>query len=163
MTRLPTYELNVTRWWIFSAVGIAGLGVHLACLWVLKDGFGLHYMVAAPMAVELAILHNFFCHVRWTWGDRPAPAAILVRRFAWFNLTSGLISLVSLAVMAWLVEIVGMHYLLANLTGVAACSLVNFAVNDVAIFRRVGHAVDAGQLGRNPGAMRAAFRTGTSC
>ena len=60
------------RWTMFNAVGIAGLVFQLVCLAILRDVVGLHYLVAATVAIELTILHNFWWHVRWTWADRSA-------------------------------------------------------------------------------------------
>ncbi len=34
---------------------------------------GPHYLVATALAVEMAVLHNFFWHRRWTWADRRDP------------------------------------------------------------------------------------------
>ena len=42
---------------------------------------GLHYLVAAMLAIELAALHNFVWHLRWTWGDRPGAPGDLAPAF----------------------------------------------------------------------------------
>ena len=46
-------------------------------------------LVAPFIATELAILHNFLWHVRWTWGDRPATQAESFRRLMRFHLGNG--------------------------------------------------------------------------
>lgn len=123
------------RWLVFNIVGAGGLVVQLASLWALRSGLGLHYLVAAPVAIGLAIAHNFLWHARWTWADRPASRWELVRRLARFSMTNGAISILgNLALMAALVELTGMHYLLANLLSVAACSLANFALATLVVF-----------------------------
>ena len=89
------------RWLAFNIVGARGLLVQLASLWALRSGLGLHYLVATALAIGLAIAHNFFWHVRWTWGDRPATRRELVRRLARFGMTNGAISILgNLALMA---------------------------------------------------------------
>ena len=126
---------NGTRWLVFNTVGAIGLLMQLACLWTLRNTFDLHYLVAASLAIELAILHNFFWHVRWTWADRPATPADLVRRLVLFNLTNGAISIAgNLALMATLVELARVHYLVAHLLSVGACSWANFVVSDIVVF-----------------------------
>src|SRR5262249_8430739 len=54
----------------FNVVGIAGVGVQLLVLALLKSGFGVPYLTATVLAVETAVLHNFFWHERWTWIER---------------------------------------------------------------------------------------------
>ena len=80
-------------WLRFNAVGLAGFGVQLAILELLLRGCGLGYMAASMLAVEAAILHNYFWHRRWTWAVRPSGRSTLVR----FQLTQGLWSLVGTA------------------------------------------------------------------
>ena len=109
--------------------------MQVACLWTLRNVFDLHYLAAALLAIELAILHNFFWHVRWTWADRPATPAVLVRRLVRFNLTNGAISIIAnLVLMAALVELARTHYLVAHLFSVAVCSWANFVVSDMVVF-----------------------------
>ena len=123
------------RWAMFNAVGIGGLLFQLACLAVLKQVLGFHYLAATVVAVELTILHNFSWHVRWTWADRPASRAHLLRRLARFHLTNGVVSLAgSVAVMAGLVGVGQINYLAANVIGVAVCALANFALSDRVVF-----------------------------
>ena len=57
------------RWLKFNAVGIAGAAIQVILVWLLTRG-GMHYLVATAIAVEVAILHNFYWHVRWTWKGR---------------------------------------------------------------------------------------------
>lgn len=134
-TRWRRPESVSARWVAFNIVGAGGLLVQLASLWVLRSGLGLHYLVATVLAVGLAIAHNFFWHVRWTWADRPASRRELVRRLARFSTTNGAISMLgNLALMAALVQVTGMHYLFANLLSVTVCSLANFVVGDLVVF-----------------------------
>jgi putative flippase GtrA len=123
------------RWLVFNAVGAMGFVVQLACLWMLRESLGLHYLVAAAVAIELTIVHNFWWHARWTWGDRPAVAGRIGRRLLRFNLASGATSIGNLALMAALVEFAHMHYLVANTVAVIACSLVTFLLSDTVVFR----------------------------
>ena len=123
------------RWIRFSGVGFAGLIVQLVSLWVFTRRLGVHYLVGTVAATELAILHNFRCHVRWTWADRPASRAESFRRLLRFHLANGAISMSgNFGLMAALVELAKMPYLLANLLSVAACSLANFLIGDLVVF-----------------------------
>ena len=127
--------LRGRRWTMFNAVGAVGLVFQLACLAVFRDVLGLHYLLAAALAIELTILHNFSWHLRWTWADRPISRAGLMPRLVRFHVTNGAVSLAgSVAVMAGLVEIGHINYLAANLISVAVCSLVNFVLSDRVVF-----------------------------
>ena len=51
-------------------MGLIGFALQLGVLALLLR-LGLHYLAATALAVELAVLHNFAWHERWTWRDRP--------------------------------------------------------------------------------------------
>jgi putative flippase GtrA len=124
---------GLVRWLKFNAVGAVGIGVQLAVLTMLKSGLGLNYLLATALAVEAAVLHNFFWHQRFTWSDRREHFSF--ERLIKFNLTTGGLSILgNLVAMKVLVEVAGVEYLFANLASVAACSILNFFVADRAIF-----------------------------
>lgn len=123
----------VVRWLKFNLVGAVGICVQLAMLALLRSGFGINYLFATALAVEIAVIHNFLWHERFTWPERATKSRL--RRLAAFNLSNGTISLLgNLATMKLLVGIVDLNYFTANLAAIAACSLANFAVGDKFIF-----------------------------
>lgn len=120
----------------FYFVGAAGMLVQLAALWALRGVLGVPYVAATVLAVETAVLHNFFWHERWTWLDRPAGETRW-RRLARFHLGNGLLSLAgNVAMMKLLVGVFGMHYLFANVVSIGVCALANFALAEWFVFRR---------------------------
>jgi putative flippase GtrA len=130
---------------IFVVVGVAGYALQTAALWALAGMAGLRVVPATLLATEAAVLHNFVWHVRWTWADRPAGPGVSVMRLLRFNLANGGVSLAGgAAVMALLVDALGMHYLVANLVAVVACGVVNYMASDRWVFRRAGCPVDVG-------------------
>jgi putative flippase GtrA len=117
----------------FSAVGAGGIIVQMVTLALLLRIAGLHYLVATTLAVEIAVIHNFFWHRCWTWSDRPKDrvALSLLR----FNATNGAMSLFgNLAIMFILAGIFKLNPLAANLISIAICSAVNFALADRLVF-----------------------------
>ena len=54
----------------FAAAGLGGFVVQLGALAALTMVLNVHYLTATIIAVEAAILVNFFWHERWTWGAR---------------------------------------------------------------------------------------------
>jgi dolichol-phosphate mannosyltransferase len=137
MMRLPPGLARSTRsrLGIFTVVGIFGYGVQTAVLWVLVGRNEMAVVPATLAATEAAVLHNFLWHLGWTWADRPAGARAVAARLARFNLSNGGFSLVGgAAIMALLVDALGVHYLLANLAAVLVVSVVNFLASDRFVF-----------------------------
>ena len=126
---------------VFAIVGIAGYAVQTALLWLLVGRLGFAIVPATLLATEAAVLHNFLWHLRWTWADRPAGPKAAVGRLVRFNVSNGGFSLVGgAAIMALLVDALGVHYLLANLASVLVVSIVNFLASDRFVFTRPGQA-----------------------
>ena len=51
----------------FAIVGAVGCVIQVAALWVLTALGQWQWLPATIAAVELAVVHNFFWHDRWTW------------------------------------------------------------------------------------------------
>jgi len=97
-------------------VGVLGIGVQLAVLLTLKTGFDLDYLLATAAAVEVAVIHNFLWHERYTWADRVQPSwQRSLPRLLRFNLTTGGVSIAgNLALMKLLAGVGHLNYLVAN-------------------------------------------------
>jgi putative flippase GtrA len=122
---------------VFTAVGVAGFALQTAALWLLVGRMGLPAVPATLMATEAAVLHNFAWHVRWTWADRPSGPREMAMRLLRFNVANGGVSLAGgAALMALLVDALGVHYLLANVVAVVICSAANYLAGDRWVFRR---------------------------
>lgn len=121
------------RWLKFNAVGAGGIVVQLLALALLKSGLRLDYLLATALAVEAAVVHNYFWHERFTWVDRTTGSSWV--RFAKFNLTTGLFSILgNVLVMRALVGGIHLNYFVANMLTIATCSIVNFLVSDRFVF-----------------------------
>ena len=126
------------RWLKFNAVGAMGIMVQLAALAALRGGLGVPYLAATAVAVELAVLHNFAWHERWTWKDRTGSHSGVAMRLVRFHLGKGIISLiVNLGLMRLLVGQFHIQYIAANLAAIAAGSIANFIVGEWLVFRTV--------------------------
>ena len=123
-------------WLKFNAVGLIGIGVQLLALTLFRSGFGVNYLSATFLAVETAVLHNFVWHERWTWAERTRLSTSgVVGRLLRFHLANGLISISGNLVLMWLfVSYLHLHYFLANLIAIGACSIVNFFASDRLVF-----------------------------
>ena len=125
------------RWLTFSSVGAMGFVVQFAALLVLAGWFELNYLLATALAVELAILHNFLWHQRWTWSDRGTMSARhMAERLLRFNAGTAVTSIGGNLALMWVfVSLFDIHYAVANLAAVMSLSIVNFLFCDRLVFR----------------------------
>lgn len=124
------------RWCKFNLVGGIGIGVQFVALFILKSALHFDYLLATGIAVEAAVVHNFVWHEQFTWADRVySSRRSSLKRFARFNLTAGLVSILgNLALMKVMVGFGNMNYLVANAVAIALCSIANFVVSDTWVF-----------------------------
>jgi putative flippase GtrA len=125
------------RWILFCSVGVIGILVQMSVLTLLVSGFKINYLLATGLAVEAAVLNNFFWHENWTWADRArnTPKALWHRLFC-FHLANGALSLAgNLALMRILMEVLKCGYLKANALAIASCSVFNFLAGDLLVYR----------------------------
>jgi putative flippase GtrA len=128
---------SIGRWLKFNTVGAIGVAAQLGALGIFHGWLRLNYLTATALAVEAAVLHNFVWHERWTWRDRTRSGGGVLARLLRFNLSAGLVSiLTNLVLMRWLVGTYHAQYLIANLMSIAAGSVANYFLGDVLVFRR---------------------------
>ena len=138
MTEVACGKGQGARFARFNLVGALGVVVQLAALDLFSQGLGLGVLLATGAAVEAAVLHNFIWHERFTWADRvlDGQTGSTLRRFLLFNLTNGAVSLSgNLILMELLRNQAQLPLLAANLTAIACCALLNFAVSDRWVYR----------------------------
>lgn len=123
----------------FGLVGLLGAGLQLLSLYLLTKGLHLRQVVAAPMAVEIAVLHNFLWHERFTWRERKvtglASRAIRLWRF---HAANGFVSLFGNTLLIYcFVERLKLPVLPSTIGAIGLCSLLNFLLADRWVFRFV--------------------------
>jgi putative flippase GtrA len=145
----------------FIAVGALGFVLQVGALAVLMAVVHWPWLPATIVAVQLAIVHNFLWHERWTWRDRVSATVVgqgrpLTRRafsttrpqrliagvesvsmrFVKFALTTGVTSIAgNVALMAVCVTVIGLPAIAANVAAVATLSVLNFMMSDRWVFR----------------------------
>jgi putative flippase GtrA len=141
MTRTwPKTCSGFKRWLVFNAVGGMGIMVQMAVLYGLTSYTHLNYLPATGLAVEAAVVHNFFWHEHWTWADRTGGPTSFLSRLLGFHLANGLLSLVgNLVLMRLFVGRLGISCILANGLAITLCSIFNFFAGDRLVFRRCNH------------------------
>jgi putative flippase GtrA len=136
---MTTNRRTLIRWLKFNFVGAFGIAVQFATLFLLKAVLHFNYLLATALAVEAAVLHNFFWHERYTWADRVSTASRLGRssldRCLRFHASNGAVSILgNLALMKLMVDFFHLNYLVANGIAIALCSLANFIVSNEWVF-----------------------------
>jgi putative flippase GtrA len=108
----------------FGVVGSAGVAVNMLALHLLYGLAQLPLLLAAMLAVETSIAHNYLLNDRWTF-NRSHPSW---GRFARFNVSALLSLSLNVGVVMLLVS-QGTNYLAANLVGVASGLPLNFGAS----------------------------------
>jgi len=140
MSLHPSTRSTVKRWFIFNFVGAMGICVQMGTLLGFTSCLRLNYLVATALAVEAAVLHNFFWHERWTWADRiESHDGGFFPRLLFFHMANGAVSIAgNLILMKIFVDKTGLHYVHANILAIAICSILNFLAGDRGVFRATG-------------------------
>lgn len=113
----------------FSLIGLLGAMVQIAAFDAMVRLLRVPPAAAAIIAVELAILHNFWWHKRFTWRDR---AGSLWR----FHLANGLVSIAGNAALAWLlVDQLHLPAAPSAVASIAVCAPLNFLMADRWVYR----------------------------
>lgn len=139
MTR--TDDVAARRPLAFLAVASSGFLLQTAVVALLTHATRVAPEWATAAGVELAVLHNFFWHWRWTWGDRVATAQSPLRRFVAYQLATGSTSLAgNILVVCAAVRAFGADAITANVLAVATMSAANYVIADRWVFARVAAA-----------------------
>ena len=119
---------------VFAGVGALGFVVQMAALASLLAA-GCPYLPATAISVELAVVHNFFWHERWTWADRIARQYGVAGRLVRFHVATGSTSIAgSLALTVIYVIWLGLGPLAANALAVASMAVANYLIADRWVF-----------------------------
>jgi putative flippase GtrA len=132
------------RWLIFNAVGVMGAMIQLSALSFFIKILHWDYFTATGLAVEAAILHNFFWHESWTWADKlKTKRENCLRRLLSFNCTTGALSILqNLFLMRAFMNKLKISCFYANLLAIISCSLFNFFISDRLVFREMHKATN---------------------
>jgi putative flippase GtrA len=148
---MPT---SLHRWLIFNSVGAMGFLVQLAMLALLTAWLRWNIVPATALAVETAVIHNFFWHEHWTWSDRGVHGwKGGFRRFLRFNLSNGLLAIAGNLVFTVLfLDTLPVNYVAANVLAIAVCSILNYVVSDRFVFRSASmrSSIISAQTGGSP-------------
>lgn len=130
MAQGATLRIEFVR---YALVGGLAFAADFAALALLVGGFGMHYLVGAFFAFMLGIWVNYRLSVRWVFSFR-AIAHHRSIEFTLFLVVGVITLLMSLVLMAVLVDWAGVHYLLAKAVAAVFTLMVNFAGRRLLLF-----------------------------
>ena len=120
-----TGRLLPARFFLFGAVGLTGVGVHLAVLWAAFAGLGVPFLASQVLAVWAAMTSNFFLNNAFTYADQRLRGKRLWRGLATFYAACGIGAFINVAVAEWLF-LQSFAYWIAGLAGALVAAVWNF-------------------------------------
>jgi dolichol-phosphate mannosyltransferase len=127
-------DLQFSRFFRFGLVGLSGVFVDMAMLYLLSDPM----MLALPLtrskilAAEIAILNNFLWNDCWTFGDisrQQTGKRKRLKRFIKFNLVCLMGLILNVLILNFLFNGLGINRYVANLLAIAIVTVWNFWIN----------------------------------
>jgi dolichol-phosphate mannosyltransferase len=118
-------RLVPARFFLFGAVGLTGVGVHLAVLAASYKLGGAGFLASQALATSLAMTSNFFLNNAFTYGDRRLRGRALWRGLLSFYAACGVGAFINVAVAQWLF-LQSFEYWAAGLAGALIAAVWNF-------------------------------------
>ena len=112
------------RFFLFAAVGLTGLGVHLAVLTAAFAASG-SFLASQLLATWLAMTSNFFLNNVFTYGDQRLRGAAIWRGLLTFYIACGIGAFINIAVAEWL-YLQSVVYWAAGMMGAVVAAIWNF-------------------------------------
>jgi dolichol-phosphate mannosyltransferase len=119
-----TGRLLPARFFLFAAVGLTGVGVHLCVLWLLFAVSG-NFLFSQTIATWAAMTSNFFLNNAFTYGDQRLRGASIGRGLLSFYAACSIGAFINIAIAEWLF-LKSLPYWTAGLAGALVAALWNF-------------------------------------
>ena len=119
-----TGRLLPARFFLFAAVGVTGVGVHLCVLWPVF-AMSQNFLLSQGIATWAAMTSNFFLNNVFTYGDQRLRGRAMWRGLLTFYAACGVGALINLAMAEWLF-LKALPYWVAGLGGAVIAALWNF-------------------------------------
>jgi putative flippase GtrA len=117
----------------FALVGVSGLVVNQALLWLAVAAGRLHYVAGAILATQGSTSWNFLLLDRWVFPGRRQRSGPL--RYLAFSGVNNVALLLRVPMLAVLVSLLHVHYLAANLITLVVLFACRFVVSDRLIWK----------------------------
>jgi dolichol-phosphate mannosyltransferase len=118
----------------FAAVGLSGVAIDMAVLWLLRGRLAWPLTPSKLVAAEMAMASNFLWNDLWTFGDlaeKQGYGTARLRRFAKFNGICAAGLALSVGLLEMQVGIFGINTYVANAAAIAVTTGWNFWMNKI--------------------------------
>lgn len=126
----------IKKYVIFLFGGGIGTLLYLLVVYFMVELLGFWYISAYCLGSLITITFNFTYHRSITFGIRDKPR----KRFLKFAINSLIIGFLSISLIYFLTDKLGLWYILSGIIGVGLMSIINFLINNFRIFQ--GEKVD---------------------
>ena len=128
------FALPVQRFLRFGLVGLSGVFVDMAILYLLSDAstLGMGLTRSKIIASELAILNNFLWNDAWTFSDisrHQKGWQARIKRFVKFNIVCLMGLILNVLLLNLFFNVFGINKYIANLLAIAIVTFWNFWIN----------------------------------
>ncbi len=118
----------------FGIVGASGILVNLAILFLFTETFKLYYVFSEVIAFLVSGVNNYILDKIWTFQE--VLKEKIVRKYSRFIIISIITLIVNLYLLFFLVEILNIWYILAELEAIIFVFILNFIGNKFWTFRK---------------------------
>jgi len=125
-------DFPIGRFLRFGLVGLSGLVIDTAMLYLLHGLWGLGLTRSAIAAAEIAIVNNFLWNDRWTFGDMAQSQrqrGKMLKRFLKFNVICLMGLILKVLLLNVLFNVLQINPYVANVLAIAIVTVWNFWVN----------------------------------
>lgn len=142
MSKLHHYSCKVFRFILSNSLGTV---VDTLVLWLCSHylfrsyGYTGQYLVSPLISFECAVLTNYLCAWYFIWGDRVRryTHTAFARKYLLYNLSATGAFLLKMTFLLLLERLFGWNVVVCNLAALCISGIVNFAMGEWVIFRRV--------------------------
>ena len=133
------------RYLKFMGTSVVGTIVDTLVLWILSDfiftkGYWGEYVISPVISFQCALTANFLISYFYVWKDRTAVSGASTKRFFKlyfaYNLSGSAVFLLRLGALLIIEKFTGWDVVICNLLAMCVSGVLNFAINNMVIFKK---------------------------
>ena len=133
------------RYLKFMGTSVVGTIVDTLVLWILSDfvftkGYWGEYVISPVISFQCALTANFLISYFYVWKDRTAVSGASTKRFFKlyfaYNLSGSAVFLLRLGALLIIEKFTGWDVVICNLLAMCVSGVLNFAINNLLIFKK---------------------------
>ena len=126
----------------FALVGLSGLIINSAVLYLAAGVIGIHYLIGASIATQASTVWNFVFSDQWVFSGASSGNGRW-RRFWMFWLMNSIALAARWPMLFLLTSILGINYLISNVLTLAVVMLARYAFSYAVIWRSPDSTADS--------------------